>query len=166
MFKHHNMGEYIRVFDRGIGCLMCHWTDDILSRGTTAAWRGIPPSTISRTPLPLSVMSTTCCLTTGSRPLSWYCNCYKAHRQTAIAPFLGYTVPLFHPQQQQREEHFAWSADATVIIDLTSTGQVTIEVLRTNRPHCFAYIVCGSKWENTRRVCRTQNQLVRMLMTF
>src|SRR5262249_5771443 len=29
--------------------------------------------TISRTPLPLSVMSTICCLTAGRRPLSWYC---------------------------------------------------------------------------------------------
>src|SRR5438067_5352577 len=29
--------------------------------------------TISRTPLPLSVMSTICCLTAGKRPLSEYC---------------------------------------------------------------------------------------------
>src|SRR6266446_923058 len=42
MFKHHNVGGYIRVFDRGIGCLICHWTDDILYRDTTAAGRGIP----------------------------------------------------------------------------------------------------------------------------
>src|SRR5712691_1326257 len=77
--------------------------------------------TISRTPLPLSVMSTIWCLTAGSRPLSWYCNRYKAHRQTAIAPFLEYTVPLSHPQQQQSEEHFAWSADATVDLILAST---------------------------------------------
>ena len=42
MFKHHNVGGYIRVFDRGISCLMCHWTDDTLYRDTTAAGRGSP----------------------------------------------------------------------------------------------------------------------------
>src|SRR2546427_12216260 len=29
--------------------------------------------TISRTPLPLSVISTICCFTAGRRPWSWYC---------------------------------------------------------------------------------------------
>lgn len=62
------------------------------------------------------------------------CNRYKAHRRTAIAPRLGQAVPLFHPQQQPWEDHFAWSADATEMIGLTPTGQATIEALRMNRP--------------------------------
>jgi 5-methylcytosine-specific restriction endonuclease McrA len=28
------------------------------------------------------------------------CNRYKASRQAAVAPLLGHTVPLFHPQSQ------------------------------------------------------------------
>jgi hypothetical protein len=62
------------------------------------------------------------------------CNRYKADRQTATSPLLGQPVPLFHPQQQQWEEHFAWNADATEILGLTPTGQATIEALRMNRP--------------------------------
>ena len=62
------------------------------------------------------------------------CNRQKAYRQNAIAPLLGQTVPLFHPQQQQWENHFAWNEDATEIIGLTATGQATIEALRMNRP--------------------------------
>jgi len=62
------------------------------------------------------------------------CNRYKAHRQTALAPLLGQIVPLFHPQQQRWEEHFAWSAEATAILGLTPTGQATIAALRMNRP--------------------------------
>jgi HNH endonuclease len=62
------------------------------------------------------------------------CNCYKASRQAAVAPLLGHTVPLFHPQYQLWEEHFIWNADATIILDLTPIGQATIAALRMNRP--------------------------------
>lgn len=62
------------------------------------------------------------------------CNRYKAHRQTTVAPLLGQTVALFHPQLQQWADHFAWNEEGTEIIGLTPTGQATIEVLRMNRP--------------------------------
>jgi hypothetical protein len=62
------------------------------------------------------------------------CNRYKASRQTAVAPLLGHTVPLFHPQHQRWEEHFVWNDDATFILDLTPIAQATIEALRMNRP--------------------------------
>jgi hypothetical protein len=62
------------------------------------------------------------------------CNRYKAYRQIAVAPLTGQTVPLFHPQQQQWEDHFAWNEGATEIIGLTPTGQATIDALRMNRP--------------------------------
>ena len=62
------------------------------------------------------------------------CNRCKASRQTAVAPLLGHTVSLFHPQHQLWEQHFLWNADATIILDLTPIGQATIEALRMNRP--------------------------------
>ena len=62
------------------------------------------------------------------------CNRYKADRQTAVTPRSAQEVPLFHPQQQQWEDHFTWNEDLTAIIGLTPTGQATIEALRMNRP--------------------------------
>jgi len=62
------------------------------------------------------------------------CNRYKASRQTAVAPLLGHTVPLFHPQHQLWEEHFVWNADATLMLALTPSGQATIEARRIHRP--------------------------------
>src|SRR5712671_3050493 len=44
-----------------------------LSTSMTVAELTRKTRTISRTPLPLSVMSTICCFTAGRRPLSWYC---------------------------------------------------------------------------------------------
>jgi hypothetical protein len=41
---------------------------------------------------------------------------------------------LFHPQQQQWADHFAWNEEGTEIISLMPTGQATIAVLRMNRP--------------------------------
>ena len=62
------------------------------------------------------------------------CNRYKADRQTATVSLTGQTVPLFHPQQQEWENHFAWNEDATEIIGLSPTAQATIDALRMNRP--------------------------------
>ena len=62
------------------------------------------------------------------------CNRYKAHRQTAVAPLLGQTVSLFHPQQQQWEDRFAWNEATTEIIGLTPTGQAIIDALRMKCP--------------------------------
>src|SRR3989442_9855491 len=44
-----------------------------LSTSMTVAELTRRTRTISRTPLPLSVISMICCFTAGSRPLSWYC---------------------------------------------------------------------------------------------
>src|SRR5215510_10599323 len=53
-----------------------------LSTSMTVAELTLRTRTISRTPLPLSVMSTICCLTAGKRPLSAYCRgewCADSH---------------------------------------------------------------------------------------
>jgi hypothetical protein len=43
-------------------------------------------------------------------------------------------VPLFHPNQQEWAEHFAWNDDATEIMGLTPIGRATIAALKMNRP--------------------------------
>jgi hypothetical protein len=40
--------------------------------------------TIARTPLPLSAMSTICCLIAGKRPLSWYCKRKMRRAQSGL----------------------------------------------------------------------------------
>jgi hypothetical protein len=61
------------------------------------------------------------------------CNRIKATRTTAIDPDSGRTVPLFHPRQQEWDEHFAWNPDYTLIIGLTATGRATVMALHLNR---------------------------------
>ena len=52
---------------------LCDGGRFFLSTSMTVAELTRKTRTISRTPLPLSVMSTICCLTAGKRPLSEYC---------------------------------------------------------------------------------------------
>jgi hypothetical protein len=40
---------------------------------------------------------------------------------------------LFHPRQQQWNEHFAWVAEGDRIIGLTPTGRATVKALQLNR---------------------------------
>jgi HNH endonuclease len=61
------------------------------------------------------------------------CNRHKADRQTAVDPFTGQNVPLFHPQRQVWVDHFKWSEDALEIVGLTSSGRATIVTLQMNR---------------------------------
>lgn len=62
------------------------------------------------------------------------CNRCKSDRTTSLDPQSGTDVPLFHPQQESWHDHFQWSADATEIVPLTSTGRATVTALRMNRP--------------------------------
>jgi HNH endonuclease len=61
------------------------------------------------------------------------CNRYKADCIAALDPITQQDVALFHPQQNNWADHFAWSHDATVIIGLTPAGRATIGALRMNR---------------------------------
>jgi HNH endonuclease len=61
------------------------------------------------------------------------CNGHKAARTVAVDPETKTSVPLFHPRQQRRQEHFAWSEDHLRIIGLTPSGRATITLLHLNR---------------------------------
>lgn len=62
------------------------------------------------------------------------CNRFKSDSLLAVDPITATSVPLFHPQLQLWQEHFAWSDDATEIIGRSPVGRATIGALRMNRP--------------------------------
>lgn len=45
----------------------------------------------------------------------------------------GTEVRLFHPQQDNWDDHFDWTVDGTVIVGLTERGKSTVNLLRMNR---------------------------------
>jgi hypothetical protein len=61
------------------------------------------------------------------------CNQHKATRTAAPDPVTSSLSPLFHPREHRWEEHFAWNEDFTLVLGLTPTGRVMIEVLHLNR---------------------------------
>ncbi len=61
------------------------------------------------------------------------CNNHKYTKTEGNDPVTHQRVPLFHPRQQQWEEHFVWNEDCTVIIGLTPTGRATVGTLHLNR---------------------------------
>ena len=61
------------------------------------------------------------------------CNQHKAARLAALDPATGVSVPLFHPRQQNWEEHFAWDDTFALMLGLTPTGHATIAALHLNR---------------------------------
>jgi hypothetical protein len=61
------------------------------------------------------------------------CKNHKYLRTEARDPVSGNIVPLFHPRRHQWRDHFAWNADATLIIGLSPTGRATVASLQLNR---------------------------------
>ena len=61
------------------------------------------------------------------------CNNHKYNKLEGLDPETDVFVPLFHPRQQQWNEHFAWSEDTTWIIGQTPTGRATVRTLNLNR---------------------------------
>lgn len=64
----------------------------------------------------------------------WSCNSAKASHVTGVDPETADVRLLFHPRQQQWEEHFALSADQLNIVGRTAVGRATVERLRMNDP--------------------------------
>lgn len=60
------------------------------------------------------------------------CNQYKWTQTEAVDPVSEETVSLFHPRQQQWNEHFSWSEDGTKIHGKTACGRATAAALRLN----------------------------------
>ena len=61
------------------------------------------------------------------------CNNYKYNKTEGKDPITGAMVSLYHPRQQNWQEHLSWNQDYTLIIGLTPIGRATVEVLRLNR---------------------------------
>ncbi len=61
------------------------------------------------------------------------CNNHKHVKVLGVDPVTEKVVPLFNPRQQLWQEHFAWNADYTMVIGLTSVGRATLKVLNLNR---------------------------------
>ena len=60
------------------------------------------------------------------------CNKYKGPNVAGINPATHRAVRLFHPRRDRWKEHFRW--DGSVLVGKTVTAQVTISLLRINRP--------------------------------
>ena len=68
--------------------------------------------------------------------LAWACfgcNGRKFTKTASVDPLTGKAAPLFNPRQQNWDEHFAWSEDATQLTGQTPVGRATIEALSLNR---------------------------------
>jgi hypothetical protein len=61
------------------------------------------------------------------------CNNRQYNCVEAIDPIDGKLVPLYHPRQQLRIEHFLWSDDFAETIGISPTGRATIARLQLNR---------------------------------
>jgi hypothetical protein len=61
------------------------------------------------------------------------CNGHKHIKTEGVDPVTGQKVALFHPRQQQWQQHFTWNADFTIVVGLTPTGRATVEELQINR---------------------------------
>lgn len=57
----------------------------------------------------------------------FHCNRRKADRLTASNPDSGVQVSLFNPREDERRDHFVWSADGLQIAGLTAIGRATME---------------------------------------
>ena len=62
------------------------------------------------------------------------CNEYKSDTTEAIDPLTGQLTSLFNPRQQNWQEHFQWSNNASHIEGLTAIGCATVIALRMNNP--------------------------------
>lgn len=62
----------------------------------------------------------------------FFCNSYKGPNIAALNPATGRTVRLFNPRKDRWDRHFAW--DGPLLLGLTLTGRLTIDLLAINRP--------------------------------
>jgi hypothetical protein len=60
------------------------------------------------------------------------CNEFKGAQTAAIDALTSAMTPLFHPNQQSWDNHFAWSQNGLTIIPLSAVGRVTVDTLRMN----------------------------------
>jgi 5-methylcytosine-specific restriction endonuclease McrA len=63
----------------------------------------------------------------------WSCSLFKKDRIVAIDPETKTIVRLFHPREQNWQDHFSWKRNGLLIAGLTSTGRATVNSLQLNR---------------------------------
>ena len=61
------------------------------------------------------------------------CNNHKYIKIKARDPLTQQIVPLFHPRQDEWDDHFEWSLDFLEVLGRTPTGRATIQALQLNR---------------------------------
>ncbi len=61
------------------------------------------------------------------------CNNHKFTATEALDPSSGFVVLLYHPRQDNWNEHFGWSEDFLTIVGRTPIGRATVERLQLNR---------------------------------
>jgi hypothetical protein len=61
------------------------------------------------------------------------CNLHKSNKIEGFDVVSEETVRLFHPRNNDWNEHFAWAKDFSIIVGLTPIGRTTVEVLHLNR---------------------------------
>jgi hypothetical protein len=64
----------------------------------------------------------------------WDCNLLKQNRIVGADPKTDEPAPLYHPWQQEWNEHFRWEREGLLLLGLTPTGRATVNMLRLNRP--------------------------------
>ena len=62
------------------------------------------------------------------------CNNFKGVQTDAPDPDTGQRIGLFNPRRQRWSDHFAWSADGTLILGQTPCGRATVIALQLNNP--------------------------------
>lgn len=61
------------------------------------------------------------------------CNRFKGIKSQGLDPVSKNNVGLFHPRQQNWQDHFIWSANFLEILGITPTGRATVDALKLNR---------------------------------
>ena len=62
------------------------------------------------------------------------CNGNKHVHVTWNDPQTGVNTLLFHPRNDEWQEHFTWNKDLTFLLGSTPKGRATIDLLKMNRP--------------------------------
>ena len=61
------------------------------------------------------------------------CNNHKYTATLGIDPVTGVEVKLYHPREDNWDDHFIWTQNYSIIVGTTPKGRATVERLKLNR---------------------------------
>ena len=61
------------------------------------------------------------------------CNSRKYNKCEGLDPFTSLKAPLYNPRLHNREDHFVWNKDFTIMIGISPIGRATVHILKINR---------------------------------